>query len=293
MNEALEPEGECFAVVISHDCDIPHPHEPYIEVILAKVVDRADGTPDPQLSHAKNPRKLHLVYDRLGGGSIVLELQHAKRQLVHKEAFREHATRFADASLSEMSKRTLKQWLAARYGRPAFPNAFESRLGKRIRGKEVKRRIAGILKPHAEHLVGLFFDLGEQRGVEVPDGEPYALSITVAYDAENGASAAREAAERVAQGLQELFTEAYGLPEDADEIALDACEAVPDTHMTLADIRRVDQWRLEYLSLCDDEQENFLPDGAAPARGKARTQARHLFIGSLLTRLPGLHHSPI
>lgn len=26
------------------------------------------------------------------------------------------------------AKRALKQWLAARYGRPAFPNAFEERL---------------------------------------------------------------------------------------------------------------------------------------------------------------------
>ena len=51
----------------------------------------------------------------------------------------------------------------------------------------------------------------------------------------------------------------------ATEIALDACEAVADTYMTLADLRRVDQWRLEYMSLRDDNQGDFLAIGEMPA----------------------------
>jgi hypothetical protein len=76
--------------------------------------------------------------------------------------------------------------------------------------------------------------------------------------------AARESAERVALQLRALFESAYGPPEAATEITLDACEAVPDTHMTLADLRRVDQWQLEYLSLSDGEQGDFLAAGAIP-----------------------------
>jgi len=49
------------------------------------------------------------------------------------------------------------------------------------------------------------------------------------------------------------------------EIALDACEAVADTRLTLADLRRVDQWRLEYISLQDDDQGDFLSVGEIPA----------------------------
>jgi hypothetical protein len=40
---------------------------------------------------------------------------------------------------------------------------------------------------------------------------------------------------------------------------------VADTRLTLADLRRVDQWRLEYISLRDDEQGDFLPVGEMPA----------------------------
>jgi hypothetical protein len=100
--------------------------------------------------------------------------------------------------------------------------------------------------------------------VQAVDGEPYALSISVVYDATEGGTNARQSAERVAGQLRELFEQTYGKPDAATEIALDACEAVADTHLTLADLRRVDQWRLEYLSLRDEEQGDFLPVGEMP-----------------------------
>jgi len=164
------------------------------------------------------------------------------------------------------AKRALKQWLAARYGRPAFPNAFEDRLRKSVGKKNtVERQVGKIIEPEAKHLVGLFFDLGEHRSAEVAVGEPYALSISVVYDAIEGGTQARQSAEKVAVLLRELFEQAYGKPDAATEIALDACEAVADTSITLADLRRVDQWRLEYISLGDDGHGDFLPVGETPA----------------------------
>lgn len=85
------------------------------------------------------------------------------------------------------------------------------------------------------------------------------------YDATEGGAQARQAAEKVASQLRELFEQAYGKPEAATEIALEACEAVADISITLADLRRVDQWRLEYISLGDDEHGDFLPVGETPA----------------------------
>ena len=55
------------------------------------------------------------------------------------------------------------------------------------------------------------------------------------------------------------------MPVLAFYFALGACEAVADTHLTLADLRRVDQWRLEFISLRDDDQGDFLPVGEIPA----------------------------
>ena len=249
-------------VVITHDCDLPHDGETSVEVIVADVVETAN----PQFTRAKNPRRLHLNYKVDGGKDIVLDLRHAARRVVPKSEFETRAVRDCNASLAVDAKRALKQWLAARYGRPAFPNAFERRLRKSLGKKTtVERHIGKILDPEAKHLLGLFFDLGEQRSAEVPAGEPYALSISVVYDAKEGGPHARESAERVARELRELFDRAYGKPDVATEIALDACEAVADTSITLADLRRVDQWRLEYISLGGDDHGDVLPVGEMPA----------------------------
>lgn len=251
-------------IVITHDCDLPHESELCIEVIIAELVIK-DPKPDPQLSYSKNPRRLHLVYEGTDAAPLIFELRHGDRRSVPKGDFAEHAVKDNSLALRFEAKRALKQWLAARYGRPAFPNAFEERLRKRSGKRNVEQLIAKILEPDAKYLVGLFFDLGEQRGAEAVEGEPYTLSMSVVYDATEGGSNARLSAERVAEQLRELFETTYGKPDVATEIALDACEAVADTHLTLADLRRVDQWRLEYISLRDDEQGDFLPAGEMPA----------------------------
>lgn len=243
-------------IVIAHDCDLPHESELCVEVIVAEVVVKEDS----QLSYAKNPRRLHLAYEGINTAPLILELRHGDRHSVPKADFAERAVKDHSLALPVDAKRVLKQWLAARYGRPAFPNEFE----KRLRKGKVERKIAKILEPDAKYLVGLFFDLGEQRGTEAVEGEPYALSVSVVYDANEGGADARRAAERVAMQLRELFENTYGKPDVATEIALDACEAVADTYLTLADLRRVDQWRLEYISLRDGEQGDFLPVGEIP-----------------------------
>ncbi len=249
-------------VVITHDCDLSNDGETSVEVIVADVVAVAN----PQFSYARNPRKLHLSYETADGQFLVVELRHAERRVISKVEFAKHAIKDGSVSLSVDAKRVLKQWLAARYGRPVFPNTFENRLRKSVGKKNtVERQIGKILEPEAKYLVGLFFDLGEQRSTEVPANEPYVLSIAVVYDAIEGSTQARWSAEKVARQLRELFEQAYGKPEAATEIALDACEAVADTSITLADLRRVDQWRLEYISLSDDDHGDFLSVGETPA----------------------------
>lgn len=250
-------------IIITHDCDLPHESEPSVEIIVAEQVVK-DPKPDPQLSYAKNPRRLHLIFEGADATPLILELRHVDRRSVSKAAFAERAVKDNTLSLPVEAKRALKQWLAARYGRPAFPTEFEERLRKRAGKRTVEQQIAKILEPDAKYLVGLFFDLGEQRGAEAVKGEPYALSVSVVYDATEGGGQARNSAERVALQLRELFEKSYGKPDVATEIALDACEAVADTRMTLADLRRVDQWRLEYMSLRDDDQGDFLPIGEMP-----------------------------
>ncbi len=248
-------------VLISHDCDLPNDTETFVEVIVGSLVQARD----PMLANARNPRRLHLKFVSKAGENMCVELRHFDRQQVCKAEFAKIRARDRNFLLPADEKRALKQWLAARYGRPAFPNTFENRLRKTVGKKSVEYRIAKILEPESSHLVALFFDLGEDKAIELEDEVPYFLSISVVYDATEGGPNARASAEKVADELRTLLEQAYGTVDNATEIALDTCTAVADTFMTLADLRKVDQWRLEYISLSEDPAGDFLPTGELPA----------------------------
>lgn len=249
------------AVLISHDCDLASDAEPSVEVIVGTQVQ----TLDTMFAKARNPRRLHLKFISETNEALHIELRHVDRQQINKTQFASLAVKDKNFLLPADEKRVLKQWLAARYGRPAFPNAFENRLRKTVGKKSVESRIAKILAPESAHLIALFFDLGEERNTELPDATPYFLSISVVYDATEGGQKARASAEKVANELRTLFVQAYGTADAATEIALETCHAVADTFITLADLRKVDQWRLEYISLRETPPDDFLPAGELPA----------------------------
>ena len=249
------------ALVITHDCDLPNDRELEVEVMVGDVVDKLNK----QFARARNVRRLHLAFDTSSGTQQFLDLQITARQSICKSLI---AAAKPDSSwiLSDEEKRALKQWLAARYGRPAFPNAFETHLRKNVGKKEtVEDRLGKALEKVSAHLVGVFFDLGENRAAELTDGTPYDLRITVVYDASEGGQPARLAAEDVVSEIREIFQSAYGPPDAATEIALESCEAVADIRFPLSDLRKVDQWRAEYISLRQDPQEQFLAVGEMPA----------------------------
>ena len=249
------------ALVITHDCDLPNDKEPEVEVMVGDMVDKLNK----QFARARNVRRLHLAFDTPSGTQQFLDLQITARQSICKSLI---ASAKPDSSwlLSDEEKRALKQWLAARYGRPAFPNAFETHLRKNVSKKEtVEDRLGKVLEKVSTHLVGVFFDLGENRAAELTDGTPYDLRITVVYDASEGGQPARLAAEEVVSQIRDIFHGAYGGPGSATEIALESCEAVADTFFPISDLRKVDQWRAEYISLRQEPPESFLAVGEMPA----------------------------
>jgi len=249
------------ALVITHDCDLTNDRELEVEVMVGNVVDKLNK----QFARARNVRRLHLAFDTPSGNQQFIDLQITAKQSISKSLI---AGSKPDGGwvLSDEEKRSLKQWLAARYGRPAFPNAFETHLRKNVSKKEtVEDRLGKVLEKVSAHLVGVFFDLGENRAAELTDGSPYDLRITVVYDASEGGQPARLAAEEVVSEIRDIFQSAYGPPEAATEIALESCEAVADLRFPLSDLRKVDQWRAEYISLRQDPPESFLAVGELPA----------------------------
>jgi hypothetical protein len=244
------------AIIISHDCDLTSDHESHVEVIVARTIEKVDNS----CTGAKNPRKIHMTLVILGDPSTVLhvELKQVDRQAVDKSHFSSIKESGSPFVLPEKEKRCLKQWLASRYARPAFPNSFENRI------TTVTKKIERILKPSASDLVGLFVDLGPDRYLELEEGCPYVLSIVIVYDSIEGGPRARENAEAVRIGLESLFHTEFGVPEDAIEIALESCKAISDEFMSLRDVRRMDQWRLEHISLRSDDKRDLVFAGQMP-----------------------------
>lgn len=248
-------ETSKYAVVISHDCDLPNEREEEVEVIVGIAISKADS----MFTNARNPRLLHLNFSsEKSGKSECIELSHSQRRTIKKSEFENFSpNRYLKLETNE--KHVLKQWLASRYGRPAFPNSFEARLRKKHRNKPVEVHFGTILKPVSKHLIGVFFDLGDELTSELQPNEPYFLRIYLAYDATEGGQEARETAETTAEKINDLFLKAYGTENPG--IVLENCDAIADTQMTLADLRKVAQWRVEYMSLRSDPPDPYLAIG--------------------------------
>jgi hypothetical protein len=240
-------------IVVTHDCDLPNQNELFVEAIKGTVVEKEE----PHLVGARHPRQLHLRLTCSDGNIVCLELSHQNLIKLPKERLVETGELDRTLTLSQEEKRTLKQWLAARYGRPAFPNSFENRIKIEHGRRKVESQIGRIVSEESKYLVGIFFDLGEDRDNELPSEEPYFLSVSIVYDAIEGGIDARQSAEKVAEAIDELFTKAYG---DAvtNKIILERCSAIADTAFHLSDLRKVDQWRLEYISASAEGNGDYI-----------------------------------
>lgn len=244
------------AIVISHDCDIPNPVEAVIELIVCKRVAKEDKL----LCNARNVRKLHLPF-HVDSVDAFFELTFQKRVELTRDEF---AAKFSGPdesfSLSDHSKRVLKQWLAVRYGRPAYPNAFEERLRSVKVGKDIlERKLAKLIEPQQTHLVGIWVDLDTDKNIELPPEDAYYLKMVLVYRTDGQLEASRLAAEALGVAIQEAFQTAF--TEERDQIVLDTCEAVADNRFSLADIMKFDQWRVEYISMSAND-DSFVPTGA-------------------------------
>jgi len=256
--QLVDADGSVI-VIISHDCDLASESDEYIEVIVGTMQAKSNSL----YENARSPRCLHLNYSTLDANSFYVELKHSAKKHLSKQKIA--GMQFSDVLMPTLEKKhILQQWLAARYARPAFPDAFESRLRKKVGKKDTIKRIEKIMESVSCYLLALYFDLGEDRLSELNEGQPYFLSISVVYDTIEGGPEARGHAESVAQALKELFIEIYGSPDSATDIVLEECVAIGDDEIRLSDLRKVYQWRLEHLSFQDSPPSSVMMSGQLP-----------------------------
>lgn len=222
----------------SQDCDVVHVKytvEPKVEIIRAVRRKKLDGN----LVFAKSARKLQFELSSQDGIEPY-ELSIHERWSVDRRIL-EDADPDQDISLSEGQKKQLSGWLAKRYRRDAFPDAFVNRL------KE---------QPHSENLRNLFKDWGQWiSGVylvldtdeDLPPEQPYvavAWATVLLEDYED-----EKTLERLNDEFQPLLEKALGA---FTGIEVRDAMVVSEADFSLADIRRTRRMDLDDLSYRDD-----------------------------------------
>lgn len=238
-----------LVVMVSHDCDLAASpdKEPDVELIVGRQIEKADGN----FTHAKTPRVLHIEFTSPDGAQLI-ELAATKKVRLVKNDFADQEPK-RELQLSPAGLSILQRWLAARYRRSAFPDAFEKRLNE----SGASARLTKILKPAGKHICAIFFDVDEGKEVQRngPD-DTYTLAIVLLYisqpNSQESEAAAMKAKEQIESAFKELF---FNANNSWREIELVECMVMMDEALTYAQSTVLKQWRLEHLSLRQEPED--------------------------------------
>jgi hypothetical protein len=235
------PEG-ASAVVVSHDCDLVSKEE-QVELIVGKTAARLDGNK----TFAKSPRVLQLEYVG-AAGSCIIELNATEKRMVPKKDLFKFGPE-SKYTRSEPNVGVLQKWLAARYRRSAFPDAFNDCLEE----TKLRELIVKICRAHATAIRGLYFDVdhGDER-VHLTHDDPFTLGIVLLVDSGSGDEAFEEA-EKAKKKLEDIFEAKFYTAEGGwKRIKLEYCDVASDQVMTVHQALLTKEWKLEYISLETD-----------------------------------------
>lgn len=238
------PDHVLCVMVISHDCDLANDNldqEPNVEVIVGQRLEKGEGN----YYWSKSPRTLHI--DALCNGlEFVIELVATERCFVKKSAL---ASFSPDDSwdIPSRSCSALRDWLAVRYKRSAFPDGFVNL----IKRTKLEERLISFLKKDGRDISSVYFDLGDSRKSGYIVEGAYELLVVLAFlpgeDPEAMQRRMDSLADRIASEFEKkLFDEVAGTWKG---ICLKRCMAVSEDDMTLSVARRLQSWYLDYLSV--------------------------------------------
>lgn len=224
----LEQGGLLF--VASHDCDVTNrsfSKEPNVEFLVARRVATKDGN----YTLGKNSRLLHLDIATPAGPqphelSADCKYRTTRRQLLGRRPSGDHR-------VFDTDRRLISRWLAKRYDRAAFPDAFNARV--RPAQAELRRLLGRTGGP----VTGLYLAIAEE---ELPSEELYELVIRATISVEDYADPAlRAQAQECVDGLA-------GLLGGCDNIDVRDSALVAEDQLTLDDLSRVKRWDWDWMT---------------------------------------------
>ena len=223
-------------LVISHSCDIASAAdvEPEVELLIGAIIHEATAQNGHQI------RRLHLGAE----GESAPEWVHysiSERREVSKADLLQFEP-WTERRYTSEHRALLRRWLAQRYARCEFPDAFINWLKE----SGVGSRFEALGKRHSADLVGIYFDFDDDSERENPE-EPYALGINLVYDAGRAEHAA--AAEQAKERLEAVFTQRCKANGQWHWIELIYCDALSEEVFNLRAARTFRRWRFEHRSL--------------------------------------------
>lgn len=240
-------DQETVVVVISHDCDLAEQsldREPYVELMVGKVVSKADGGK----RFGKALRFLHVDYSKDGNDAVV-ELFAVQKIVARRDAWFKENKPDQSWVLKQNEVRKLRNWLATRYERSAFSNSFVARLNQ----KKIPAAIETLLK-EAGYISHVYFDVDGGEELELLSGQTHTLRIFLAFVSGDNPVDTEDAAENVAEEIDNIFTEAFSSQNQHSQqrqwtdIQLLDCISLSEDDIKLSNARRLSEWRFEYLS---------------------------------------------
>ena len=235
VDRVPEP-GEPIArqVAVTQGCDLVQ--EPDIEPFVELIVCRETEAVEPLYRYGRNPRLLHLRSVGEDGPGPGLHISIHDRFRVDKETLIGVAVG-RELRLEPDDARLLSRWIARRYTRPVFPDAFNIRLDA------VDSRLERLFKSQeGEVVTGVFLDVADDELVDDVPCE-IAVRLTARTDAwENEETPA--ALSRFEERLSTILDDCPGVIVADDDI-----QTLPEDDLTLADFRRFRRLDKDYRSL--------------------------------------------
>ncbi len=216
------------AILLSQDCDVVHPSydvEPDVEFIRATVSTAHNAI----ICHGRNPRRLQL---QTAAGELLNFAVH-QRWVVKRDELESHSP---DPSLcvDGNSLHILVEWIAKRYTRPAFPDAFNERV------RNASRKIENALKKSGRHVTGIFLAISPRE--ECSADENYEVALRVMATKET------LAAQVIELELTRTTQQIAGALGACDGIEVVDHALVSEAAFSLAELRFFQRWDWDYRS---------------------------------------------
>lgn len=229
--ERLELTERSVGIVASQSCDLVHPLfevEPWVEIVIGEFVDAVD----PNFTHGKSTRKLHIEIHSKNGDSLAAEFSvHNKLSFSREKLL--GITPSEEYEILRDDERTFCHWLASRYKRDALPDEFDLRW-KRILSRRKKKF------KKASEVSGLYVQL-------YPDGEVGSedyYSVNVIVLVKPGVS--QEVIDRL-EGVADT------LRADFEKEKIDAdCVVKTEDKVSVATIKLYKRFDLDHITLKGD-----------------------------------------